>query len=1119
MRMGTRSKAWDEYEAALLLVYCLAVEAKEIPRKEAVKQVSDALRARAVRQGVEIDDVFRNENGISMQMSGMLDRYHGKTGLVVSKLFQQVITQYKKDPREIVRILQEEADTMERPAWQRFMMRLMGTLPSEEEQAANDLPVPQSRRIISADEMTADPESVVSDAAFWSQLSDDDRYRLATHRTVELALSDTAVQWLAAKHCWTMDLLVLLLEQGGLDGKKEAKEEIGRAFSAWLKKHRFLEKKSKISTAKECPATEVAIQEKKEEPRKEAEADSLKAADEASAAGAQEEARIITTRNFSERERVALAGHSIRELSLTSVSESYFALLEGFTLQTLAAPTTAEKIRFEKLPPWVQGLIKRTFLKWIRDNADLLYREKMDASVTAIVKGKRKAEVGHTASQESLADADKISAEHHAEDGSKAISGAVHPAAKEKEDISQNGKDKSSKIRKFTDRELGVLQRHSIMELPMEPFPEEFLKWLDGCTLRMLAVPTMGEKARFGMMDERLQIEVKQAFSKWLRDNASLLRRAEMQTQGVTSEKKNAVDVSTSPQTEEGTAPQSRIQKLGETQLSAEELIHIRRQFLAVGADNTKKEPAPSVRTRSADTKTETTGEKYQDSTPQTPSAAETGASYAAAPAKTQQPLFRDPEEERYLAVLCERFPTGCRDGILGMKRFIRAYNEKYGTSLDDSDAVVRDAVEAKLHRFGIRYNDRTFAAAALLSEAGKAKLFRYIEDTFAKGVPVLYYDALFDKFDGEWTANREGITTVYLLREYLRHELAGGYHFAEPKYIAAARHAQIDIGQEVKDAMLAYGGPMQKTLLYQKLPHIPQDKIDIELHQPEYIYSNVGECFHVSLIDLSVAELAVIREMIQRELDRCRFMGGRELVRMLQKAHPEIMDRFSAYRDISLRDAIGWYLREDFSFQGNVISGEGQYLSAADVYTEFARTHDEFTLADLERVRDDFDFGNIYFYEVCRQALRISQDEFRAKSRASFDIERTDAAIDRFCTGPYIPLRGVSDFGYFPPAGYPWNIYLLEQYVFSYSGKYKLITNGFNAYASAGVIVRRDAGLSDMESIMADALAKSGVKLMKNDILQYLQDEGYIVRKRLSQNTLTAIINKARALQRSPRP
>ena len=55
---------WDKYEAALLLDYCIKVENSEISRVEAVSTVSQMLRSRAIRKGYEIDDVFRNENGI-----------------------------------------------------------------------------------------------------------------------------------------------------------------------------------------------------------------------------------------------------------------------------------------------------------------------------------------------------------------------------------------------------------------------------------------------------------------------------------------------------------------------------------------------------------------------------------------------------------------------------------------------------------------------------------------------------------------------------------------------------------------------------------------------------------------------------------------------------------------------------------------------------------------------------------------------------------------------------------------------------------------------------------------------------------------------------------------------
>ena len=74
---------WDEYEAALLLDYCIKVEDKVLTRSEAITTVSHILRNRAIRNGLEIDDVFRNENGIGMQLSSMRNCYLGnKQGLM-----------------------------------------------------------------------------------------------------------------------------------------------------------------------------------------------------------------------------------------------------------------------------------------------------------------------------------------------------------------------------------------------------------------------------------------------------------------------------------------------------------------------------------------------------------------------------------------------------------------------------------------------------------------------------------------------------------------------------------------------------------------------------------------------------------------------------------------------------------------------------------------------------------------------------------------------------------------------------------------------------------------------------------------------------------------------------
>ena len=60
---------WDIEEAVLMLDMLLKSIDGKLTRKEAIRQVSEKLRRRAINRGITIDDIFRNENGITFQMS------------------------------------------------------------------------------------------------------------------------------------------------------------------------------------------------------------------------------------------------------------------------------------------------------------------------------------------------------------------------------------------------------------------------------------------------------------------------------------------------------------------------------------------------------------------------------------------------------------------------------------------------------------------------------------------------------------------------------------------------------------------------------------------------------------------------------------------------------------------------------------------------------------------------------------------------------------------------------------------------------------------------------------------------------------------------------------------
>ena len=108
MTINTRQPQWNIYEAAVLLDAYIETLKKEQPKSHIIKDVSVALRQMAVNQGLIIDDVFRNENGISYQLQSMESAYKGvKVYVPATKLFNEVVSIYHEDRDRFDSLLKE----------------------------------------------------------------------------------------------------------------------------------------------------------------------------------------------------------------------------------------------------------------------------------------------------------------------------------------------------------------------------------------------------------------------------------------------------------------------------------------------------------------------------------------------------------------------------------------------------------------------------------------------------------------------------------------------------------------------------------------------------------------------------------------------------------------------------------------------------------------------------------------------------------------------------------------------------------------------------------------------------------------------------------------------------
>lgn len=108
MASGNKQPKWEIYEAAILLDGYLEWLHTNQPKSKIVKRISTDLRRMAVNRGIEIDDIYRNENGISYQIQSMDSAYRGeKVYIPATRLFVEVVELYRTDTKRYFDILEE----------------------------------------------------------------------------------------------------------------------------------------------------------------------------------------------------------------------------------------------------------------------------------------------------------------------------------------------------------------------------------------------------------------------------------------------------------------------------------------------------------------------------------------------------------------------------------------------------------------------------------------------------------------------------------------------------------------------------------------------------------------------------------------------------------------------------------------------------------------------------------------------------------------------------------------------------------------------------------------------------------------------------------------------------
>ena len=459
-----------------------------------------------------------------------------------------------------------------------------------------------------------------------------------------------------------------------------------------------------------------------------------------------------------------------------------------------------------------------------------------------------------------------------------------------------------------------------------------------------------------------------------------------------------------------------------------------------------------------------------------------------------------------YTTILVEHFPKGYRlESALDMKRLRRYYEEVTGTALDLDQAKVETAIKD----CGIVYDGRLYMPQTMLSEEMKEQILSFIDRCFEEGRSAVYYEAIFREFSDELLDHN--VYNAEMLKAYLTHYVSDTYYVGR-SYLSTEVRADVDPVDEVRQCLKQYDAPVQVDEICDSLSHITEDRVRFILgSNGEFVRNSKGEYFHADSLDLTEEELENIAAIIDSAIEVHEFISGNELYDAIQNKYPYTFEKNAVFSVIGWRDALKYKLADRFSFVGNIISRAGTSLSMSDVFAEYGKGRQRFSLDELEQFADSIG-TTIYFDSLYTNAIRISHKWFVSKESARFSVLETDAVLDRFCDGNYMPIGDVTEFALFPDASYPWTEYLLEQYVAFFSEKFYLMHGNYNKNCAVGAIVRKTCHFDSFDELVTVILAHSEISLRKKEVLDYLAENGYIARR--SYTNIEALMITARAMR-----
>lgn len=458
---------------------------------------------------------------------------------------------------------------------------------------------------------------------------------------------------------------------------------------------------------------------------------------------------------------------------------------------------------------------------------------------------------------------------------------------------------------------------------------------------------------------------------------------------------------------------------------------------------------------------------------------------------------------KKVVCVLRSYFSRGFRlNSTIEERRFKQFYEKQYS-----SEFPATLQLSMMIPMLGIQHENKVYLPEFMLATDVRDKIQLYIVSHFESS-DYIYYDAILDKFSEDIVDFQ--IFDKETLKAYLQYYDVYGWSYGT-FYISKTNSVSVNQDQDIIDFVRMQGGIVTENEILNAFHYMPKDYVVrcVVRNNRTLISCGRGYRFHIDNYRINDIEKNGIREIIQLSIQSTGYLTTSELARSVQIKYPSVLSDNTEYGIIGFRNVVSNLYEGEFSFYNNLISSMHSRLDTNQVFEDFCKSKATFTTEEVNQLADDL--GTlINFDAISRYCVRVSESKFVSKDNIVFDVPATDAAIANYCSGEYVTILDINTFVAFPYCSYRWNNYLLESFVAQYSKQFKLMHSRYNKDNTIGAIVKRTSAFSDYDEILIDAVANSKVPLNENDVLDYLQEKGYIARRRSDFLSKISLLDKA---------